>query len=214
MTSHDVVNVMRRKLRIKKIGHTVTLDPEATGLLVLLIGKQAIIKSVRFISLEKRYRAVMTLGIKTETADHTGRILSRKAVPHFSESRVHEVFEKFEGESMQVPPMVCAKKISGRKLYELAREGISVARKPVKIKISELTIERIELPQIHFSLLCSKGTYVRTLCEDMGEAFGCGAHMSWLRRIQIGNFNVENAMSVGDIKEASHDEISESILET
>jgi len=213
MTSHDVVNILRRKLGIKKIGHAGTLDPHATGLLILLIGRQATKKSQQYSGLAKRYDAVMTLGVKTDSQDHTGRVILKRKVPRLSKELINKTLKKFSGEISQIPPMVSAKKIGGETLYKLARRGITIDRKPATIKINKITLKKIELPQIHFSLSCSKGTYVRALCNDIGEFLGCGAHMSFLRRTQIGEFKLKGAKTISWIKQASPEEIFEHVKE-
>ncbi len=207
MTSHDVINILRRKLNIKKIGHAGTLDPEATGLLLVLISKASTKRASSFSGLDKTYEVRLTLGIKTDTADHTGKIISEKKVADFSKKQIDEVFARFSGDILQVPPMVSAKKVGGKKLYQLARKGISIERQPQKIRISQINISKVDLPHIYFSLRCSKGTYVRTLCEDIGEVFGCGAHMNGLRRTSVGGYSVKEAIEVENIKRCEIAEI-------
>jgi tRNA pseudouridine55 synthase len=212
MSSHDVVNILRRKLNIKKIGHAGTLDPQATGLLLLLISKQATKRAQDFSGMDKSYQARLTLGIKTNTADHTGEIIVQKKVPEFSVLAIQEAFDCFKGKISQIPPMVSAKKIKGRKLYALARKGITVEREPVEVNIKELKILAIAMPDIDFEVKCSKGTYVRTLCEDIGEKLGCGGHMNGLRRLDVGQYDVQQAMSVDKIKQATVDELAQAII--
>jgi len=211
MTSHDVVNLLRRKLKIKKIGHAGTLDPGATGLLIMLIGKATKL-STEFLNLDKVYSVVLRLGVKTKTADMQGEIIETNDVPQFSPDYIQEKFSSFKGEQVQIPPMVSAKKINGKKLYVLARKGIEVERKPQKIEISSLEILKIKLPEIFFVMRCSKGTYVRTLCEDIGESFGCGACMHRLRRISIGKYCVEQALSIDKILQLSEEQIEEHLF--
>ncbi len=212
MTSHDVIDILRAKLNIRKIGHAGTLDPEATGLLLVLIDKSATKKASSFASLDKTYDIRLTLGIKTDTADHTGKIISKNEVLNFSNEKIKQVIERFKGETQQVPPMMSAKKIGGKKLYALARKGISIERKPQLIKITGIDIKSIDLPDIYFSILCSKGTYVRTLCEDIGEVLGCGAHMNGLRRLGVGGYKVDNAIKVEEIKECAIADINSRII--
>lgn len=212
MTSHDVIDILRAKLNIRKIGHAGTLDPEATGLLLVLISKSSTKKASSFTGLDKIYEVRLTLGVKTDTADHTGKIIADKKVEGISVKQIEEAFIRFQGETQQVPPMVSAKKVGGKKLYVLARKGISIERQPQKIKILRLNISKIKLPHIYFKLSCSKGTYVRTLCEDIGEALGCGAHMNGLRRLGIGNYSVEDAIKVGDIEKIERAEIKSRII--
>jgi len=207
MTSHDVVDILRKKLQIRKIGHAGTLDPAATGLLLLLISKQATKQASNYADLGKTYDVRLTLGVKTDTGDHTGKVLTSNDIPALTNDQIEEVFQKFPGDLLQVPPMVSAKKVKGKKLYELARKGITIPRQPQKIRIEKIEITDIELPHIGFIVTCSKGTYIRTLCEDIGDALGCQAHMSALRRTKIGNFRVEDAISVKNIKETELDNI-------
>ena len=207
MTSHDVINILRRKLNIKKIGHAGTLDPEATGLLLVLISKAATKRASSFSGFDKTYEVRLTLGVKTGTADHTGKIITEKKVAVFSKTQIDKAFEGFLGNTLQVPPMVSAKKVGGKKLYVLARKGLSIERKPQLIRISRMNISKIDLPHICFTLLCSKGTYVRTLCEDIGEVLGCGAHMNGLRRLGVGDYSVEEAIEVENIKQCEAAEI-------
>ena len=212
MTSHDVINILRRKLNIKKIGHAGTLDPEATGLLLVLISRAATKRASSFAGLDKTYKVRLTLGVKTDTADHTGKIISKKKVAGFPKKQIDEAFERFKGETLQVPPMLSAKKVGGKKLYELARKGISIKRKPSKINIYKIDITRIELPDIHFNIRCSKGTYVRTLCEDIGDMLGCGAHMNGLRRLGVGDYSVKETIEVENIKQCETVEILKRLI--
>ncbi len=171
MTSHDVVQMVRRKLNLKKVGYAGTLDPGATGLLILLLGK-ATKKSLQFSGLNKTYDAKLTLGIKTSTADNTGAVIERKVVPDFSLDVLEETINGFKSQTEQIPPMVSAKKINGQKLYVLARKGIEIKRRPQKITIFEIKISKVDLPNIYFRVSCSKGTYIRTLCDYIGERLG------------------------------------------
>ncbi|MBU1087637.1 MAG: tRNA pseudouridine(55) synthase TruB [Candidatus Omnitrophica bacterium] len=212
MSSHDVVDILRRKLDIKKIGHAGTLDPQATGLLLMLISRQATKRAQLFSGMDKSYQARLTLGIKTDTADHTGNVVEQFKVPEFSLSDIEKAFSCFQGKIMQTPPMVSAKKINGQKLYSLARKGITVARNPVEITIGEIKILAINLPHIDFQVKCSKGTYIRTLCEDIGQKLGCNAHMNGLRRTSIGQYNVDNAITVDKIKQADINDIAQEVI--
>ncbi|MBU4305800.1 MAG: tRNA pseudouridine(55) synthase TruB [Candidatus Omnitrophica bacterium] len=212
MTSHDVVNILRRKLGIRKIGHTGTLDPMATGLLIMLIGK-ATKKAQSFINTDKKYDVRLTLGVTTTTADSTGTVTGQEPVRDFSRQEIEEVFGGFQCRIQQVPPMVSAKKINGKKLYKLARKGIEVSRPAQEITIFRIHIEDIQLPHIHFNVHCSKGTYVRTLCEDIGNRLGCGAHMSALRRMACGAYSVAQALAVADIKQMDSDAVLDKLLE-
>lgn len=197
-TSHDVVAKMRGILRMKKIGHTGTLDPDATGVLPVCVGK-----GTRLCSLlenhDKTYRAVLLLGMETDTQDVTGQILAEKPVC-VTEEQVLEVLPAFWGKIMQIPPMYSALKVNGKKLYEYAREGKVIEREARPVEIYELTVEKIELPRITMTVSCSKGTYIRTLCHDIGQALGCGGCMESLVRTRVGDFHLEQAITLKELE--------------
>lgn len=194
MTSHDVVAAARRTLKQKKIGHTGTLDPFATGVLPLALGEAT--KAIPFLDeSEKQYRARMCLGISTDTQDGTGTILRRREYAGITKEKVVEVFSRIKGTSFQTPPMYSAIKKGGVPLYKMARRGEEVERTAREITVHAITIESIELPFITFMVSCSRGTYVRTLASDLGETLGCGAHLCELRRLKSGPFTLENAVS-------------------
>ncbi|MCM8813598.1 MAG: tRNA pseudouridine(55) synthase TruB [Candidatus Omnitrophica bacterium] len=199
MTSHDVIAVLRGKLRMKQIGHAGTLDPQATGLLPVLVGA-ATKQAARFLAFDKAYAVEMTLGITTETADCCGAVRASRPVPAYSEGEVAEYLRSFCGAIEQIPPMYSAKKIGGKKLYELARSGVVVERPARTVVIKRLEITRIALPRVWFTVECSKGTYIRTLCEDIGVRMGCGAHLSGLRRLSCGPFSLEQAIPLAAIR--------------
>ena len=198
-TSHDVVAKMRGILRMKKIGHTGTLDPDATGVLPVCVGK-----GTRLCSLlenhDKTYRAVLLLGMETDTQDVTGQILAEKPVC-VTEEQVLEALPAFRGKIMQIPPMYSALKVNGKKLYEYAREGKVIEREARPVEIYELTVEKIELPRITMTVSCSKGTYIRTLCHDIGQALGCGGCMESLVRTRVGDFHLEQAITLKELEE-------------
>ena len=197
-TSHDVVAKMRGILRMKKIGHTGTLDPDATGVLPVCVGK-----GTRLCSLlenhDKTYRAVLLLGMETDTQDVTGQILAEKPVC-VTEEQVLEVLPAFWGKIMQIPPMYSALKVNGKKLYEYAREGKVIEREARPVEIYELTVEKIDLPRITMTVSCSKGTYIRTLCHDIGQALGCGGCMESLVRTRVGDFHLEQAITLKELE--------------
>jgi len=198
-TSHDVVAKLRRITGERRIGHSGTLDPMATGLLVLFIGRAT--RAVEFAeSDEKEYTAALRLGITTDTQDTTGKILTTCAC-HVSEDDLEAVLWRFRGEQVQVPPMYSALKQNGRKLCDLARRGIEVDRKPRRITISRLSITGKEGGDFLLDVVCSKGTYIRTLCSDIGKAIGCGGCMSALRRERAGRFSVKKAHTLSEIEE-------------
>ena len=211
MTSHDVVALLRRKLEIKKIGHCGTLDPIATGLLLLTIGRGTKIQDL-LMSEDKSYSGTLTLGASTSTQDRQGQVVETRPVPELSEEQIRAAFEKFRGDFYQMPPMVSAKKQGGIPLYKLARQGKVVEREPRLVHVYRYSIDKIALPDIDFSVLCSKGFYVRTYAHDIGEMLGCGAHLKSLRRTKSGRFDVDLAITVADIKNKPREEISKRIL--
>ena len=200
-TSHDVVAKLRGILHMKKIGHTGTLDPDAEGVLPVALGK-----ATRLVDMitdkEKTYEAVMRLGVVTDTQDMSGTVLSQTAELHVTEEELRAAIESFAGDYMQVPPMYSALKVNGKKLYELAREGKTVERKPRPVHFYEIEILEINLPLVHFRVTCSKGTYIRTLCHDIGEKLGCGAAMETLLRTKVGRFTLDDAITLAQTEEA------------
>ncbi len=200
-TSHDVVAKLRGILHMKKIGHTGTLDPDAEGVLPVALGK-----ATRLVDMitdkEKTYEAVMRLGVVTDTQDMSGTVLSQAAELHVTEEELRAAIESFAGDYMQVPPMYSALKVNGKKLYELAREGKTVERKPRPVHFYEIEILEINLPLVRFCVTCSKGTYIRTLCHDIGEKLGCGAAMETLLRTKVGRFTLDDAITLAQTEEA------------
>jgi tRNA pseudouridine55 synthase len=214
MTSFDVVAWLRGIIRIKKIGHGGTLDPAACGLLPVCIGKAT--KTMDwFHKFDKSYRAEMILGIVTDTQDGEGTVIAKKPA-RVDISKLQSVLDKFKGEYEQIPPMFSAVKVGGKRLYDLARKGKVIERPPRKVKISSLEIISAETDQEHpvirFDVNCSKGTYIRTLCSDIGEALGCGAHMSFLVRTRVGPFSVENAATLEEIARCRNEGTLKSLL--
>lgn len=197
-TSHDVVNIVRKKLGKIKTGHTGTLDPDAMGVLPICVGKATKLSEYIASSI-KEYKAIVSLGKTTTTQDGSGEVIVEKQV-NCSEDNIKKVVNCFKGEIMQTPPMYSAIKIGGKKLYELAREGKEIERKQRKITIYNIEITRfIDNQNFEIKVLCSKGTYIRTLCNDIGQALGCGAYMSYLLRTRTGNFYIDNAIKLDDI---------------
>jgi tRNA pseudouridine55 synthase len=211
MTSHDVVALVRRKLEIKKVGHCGTLDPIATGLLLLTLGRGTKIQDL-LMSEDKEYAGTLTLGTSTTTQDRQGEVVEERPVPALTENDVRAAFDKFRGDFYQMPPMVSAIKHGGVPLYKLARQGKVVEREPRLVHVYRYSVDRIAPPEIDFSVLCSKGFYVRTYAHDIGEALGCGAHLQSLRRSKSGRFNVDQAITVDQIKTAPREEILSRIL--
>jgi tRNA pseudouridine55 synthase len=206
-----VVALIRRKLEMKKVGHCGTLDPIATGLLLLTLGRGTKIQDL-LMSEDKEYAGTLMLGVTTSTQDRQGEIINERPVPALDENQVRGVFEKFCGDFYQMPPMVSAIKHGGIPLYKLARQGKVVEREPRLVHVYRYTVDRIALPEIDFSVACSKGFYVRTYVHDIGETLGCGAHLKSLRRIKSGRFDVDRAISVAEIKKASREEVLKRIL--
>jgi tRNA pseudouridine55 synthase len=202
MTSHDVVAIARGALNTKKIGHCGTLDPMATGLLMLVIGKATKIQDL-LMSEDKVYEGTLTLGQRTSTQDKEGEVLETREVGDYSEDQVKDAFDAFTGDFEQLPPMVSAIKQGGVPLYKLARKGQEVERKLRPVRVAGYQIKRVELPEVDFRVECTKGFYVRTYANDIGEKLGCGAHLSALRRTNSGKFTLERAVTVAQLKEGN-----------
>lgn len=211
-TSHDVVAKMRGILRQKKIGHTGTLDPAAEGVLPVCVGKGTRLCDM-LTDKDKTYRAVMLLGTETDTQDTTGQVLSVGETEGLTEESVREAILSFVGDYDQTPPMYSALKVNGRKLYELAREGIEVERKARPVKILEIAIESVNLPEVTMSVTCSKGTYIRTLCHDIGQMLGCGGCMKELTRTRVGRFALKDSLTLADLERlGEEDRIGDAVL--
>jgi len=200
ITSHDVISFVRRKFKMKRVGHAGTLDPLATGVLVLLLGKATKLFS-QFELFDKAYASTLLLGTTTNSADIQGKILSQKSYENITQNQIEMVLRKFEGDIEQIPPMVSAIKIGGIRLYKLARKGIEVSRKPRKIRIDILKLISFTAPEVKIYLECSKGTYVRQLAEDIGQLLKCGACITEIRRIKVGPFHIDDAVHLDDINE-------------
>lgn len=201
LTSHDVVQIIRRGTGIRRAGHTGTLDPRASGVLVILIGP-AVRLSEYVSASDKRYQATIRLGSATNTYDSEGRVVSSASVDGLSEDQFKKVLESFIGEIEQVPPPFSAVKIKGRKAYEMAREGEEVDLRPRKIKVYSLDILEWAPPEVVIDVYCSSGTYVRSLANDLGQALGTGAHLVGLRRTKSGRFTLRDAVPLRRLKEA------------
>lgn len=210
-TSHDVVAKLRGIVKQKKIGHTGTLDPEAEGVLPVCLGTATRVCDL-LTEKKKTYRAVLLLGKVTDTQDLTGQVLSQRPV-ECREEQVREVLGSFVGEREQIPPMYSAVKVNGKRLYELARQGQEVERKPRKVIFYEILPEKIELPRVTFLVTCSKGTYIRTLCHDIGESLGCGGCMESLIRTASGSFRAEESHTLDCIKYMVEENRLEEILQ-
>jgi tRNA pseudouridine55 synthase len=210
-TSHDVVARLRRKLGMKRIGHAGTLDPMATGLLIMLIGKATRV-SQYLISLDKEYEGTIELGKITNSQDADGEVLETRPVPPLTEAEVRAAMQTFQGDQYQTPPMFSAIKIKGVPLYKKARKGEEVEREPRFIRVSGYELTRCALPHLDFRLRCSKGTYVRTLAHDLGQKLGCGAHLCALRRTAIDRFRIDAALPLEEIEGLPVSEIEKRLL--
>lgn len=199
MTSHDVVAIARGALKIKKIGHCGTLDPMATGVLMLLINKATKLQDM-LMSESKVYEGSLKLGITTDSQDAEGDLVEEKPVTDLSKEDIKNVFDEYLGDFEQIPPMVSAIKKDGVRLYKLARQGKVVKRDPRPVSVSDYHIHNVSLPDVDFTVHCSKGFYVRTYAHDIGERLGCGAHLSALRRTHSGKFDLSNSIPAMDLK--------------
>ena len=195
ITSHDVVDKIRHLYYTRRVGHAGTLDPMAAGLLIILVGK-ATKASQYLMSQEKEYIGQATLGVTTDSQDADGEITETKPVPEISEQQIRDTLKTMLGDQYQIPPMHSAKKIGGKKLYELARKGIEVEREPRFIRINLFELDNWSSPNIQFRVQCTKGTYVRTIAFDLGNKIGPGAHLSMLRRTSSGKLNVDKAYTL------------------
>ena len=199
-TSHDVVAKLRGIVGQKKIGHTGTLDPDATGVLPVCLGKATKLCDM-LTEKDKTYETVMLLGKTTDTQDISGEILSEESLNGIHEDAVVKCIEEFVGDYMQVPPMYSALKVNGKKLYELAREGIEIERKARPVVIHEIKILEVDLPRVRMEVSCSKGTYIRTLCHDIGQRLGCGACMETLIRTKVSRFELAESLTLKEVEE-------------
>lgn len=207
ITSHDVVDKLRKITGIKKIGHAGTLDPFATGLLILAIGRDATKKIDRFVKLDKKYEAEAQLGATTDTCDKNGK-LTAEGLPEgrkvnfnkdLAENEIKKILFSFIGEIEQTPPMYSAKKVKGKKLYELARQGVEIEREPIRVKIYDMDMLEYQGQTLRFFVHCSSGTYVRILAHDLGQKLGCGGYLKGLRRTAIGEFDLEKSIALEEL---------------
>lgn len=203
ISSHQIVREVRNILNVPKVGHTGTLDPSASGVLVICLGQATKIAEF-LVGMRKHYQGEMILGISTDTQDSEGKIVQEKKVEaDINEKRIKDTFRKYEGTIRQIPPMFSATHYQGKRLYHLARKGIEVKRNPKKVKIYQLNLidfnQKVN-PIVKFEVICSKGTYIRTLCNDIGDELGCGAYLSNLIRKKVGNFNIEDSLNLEKLK--------------
>ncbi|MCK4908650.1 MAG: tRNA pseudouridine(55) synthase TruB [Planctomycetes bacterium] len=197
LTSHDVVDTLRNLSGTKRIGHTGTLDPMATGVLVTCFGQAT--RLIEFLPGDKEYQATFQLGVTSDTLDKTGRILTEHSLENITAERIRSVMAELVGVLEQIPPMFSAVKIKGKKLYQLARAGKTVARPTRRVTISELKINQIDLPLVTFTVRCSAGTYIRSLAASAGEKLGCGALLTELIRTQAGPFSIKDTVKLSDL---------------
>ena len=197
-TSHDVVDAIRRRFAIKKVGHCGTLDPNATGLLIIVLGRGTKL-SEKLMSDDKTYEGTIKFGETTDSYDADGELIASLPVPPITLEQLNVAAAEFVGDQMQTPPMVSAIKKDGVPLYELARKGVEVAREPRLIHIYSFRFSRYEEPLGDFRIACTKGTYVRTIAHELGQKFGCGAHLSELRRTVSGRFDVSGALPLDEV---------------
>jgi tRNA pseudouridine55 synthase len=200
-TSFDVIRKIRHLIRVKKVGHAGTLDPLATGLLIICTGKFTK-KINEYMAREKEYTGTFTLGATTPTYDLESKPENFRSLENIPEEKIKSTTHGFLGEIMQVPPAHSAIKVEGKRVYELARKGKEVKLEPRKVFIKEFEITGIESPVVHFRVVCSTGTYIRSLANDFGEALACGAYLSSLRRTRIGEFKIEDALSINEFEES------------
>lgn len=211
LTSHDVVDRVRRRFGFKKVGHCGTLDPAATGLLILVLERATKLQD-RLMSDDKAYEGAMLLGVSTDSQDADGKVIAEKPVPPLTAEEIEGAFAKFRGDIQQVPPMVSAVKHHGTPLYKLARKGKTVEREPRLVHIYDLRVLALALPRISFRVACTKGTYVRTLCSEIGDVLGCGAHLCELRRTRSGNFDVKDTHTLDELMNLSRPQLQEHII--
>lgn len=205
-TSHDVVAFVRSRFNVPKCGHCGTLDPAASGLLVVVLGKFTKL-SQKFSGEDKTYEGTILLGTETDSQDMDGNVIRQNDWSGVTEQQLRDAFASFVGDIEQIPPMVSAVKKDGARLYELARKGQEVEREPKQISIYSIDINRIALPYADFTVDCSKGTYIRTLCADVGAKLGCGAALYSLNRLRSGDFDLADAVNIEDVKQWTQDDL-------
>ncbi len=211
-TSHDMVDFIRRRFKFKKVGHCGTLDPMATGLLMMVLGKATKVQDL-LMAEDKEYQGTLTLGSTTDSQDAQGAVLSTHEVPDLNDSEVQAAFDAFKGDFYQIPPMVSALKKDGVPLYKLARQGKIVEREPRLVHVFYNKLLEVSIPHVRFEIKCSKGFYVRTYCHDIGDKLGCGGHLSQLARTRSGNFLLSEALSWEGLQQKQNaDDLAQHIL--
>ena len=211
LTSHDIVLKVRRKIGQQKVGHAGTLDPSATGVLVLALGKTTKLVS-KLTNQDKKYGVTLRLGIKTDTGDITGKKIEEKEVGNIDEQTIKNVLLKLTGTIMQTPPMISAKKYKGRPLYKYARQGKIIPREPKQIHIYKIKLNEVKLPEVSFDVHCSKGTYIRTLCEDIGNSLNTLGCASRIRRLKNGSFTLDQAIPLQAFLDLDEEKLKEKIV--
>ena len=211
MTSHDVVATVRQRLGVQKVGHCGTLDPFATGLLLIVIGRGTKIQDL-LMSEDKEYVGTLLLGVTTDSQDRDGNVVETRPVEQIDPTKIELAFKKFHGDFYQMPPMVSAIKRDGVPLYKLARQGKVVDREPRFVHVYAHELRAIRLPEIDFRVICSKGFYVRTYAHDIGFELGCGGHLSSLRRTKSGRFSIDQATTVQEIRDLSRETLAAKII--
>jgi tRNA pseudouridine55 synthase len=211
MTSHDVVATVRQRLGVQKVGHCGTLDPFATGLLLIVIGRGTKIQDL-LMSEDKEYVGTLLLGVATDSQDRDGNVVETRPVEQIDSTKIELAFKKFHGDFYQMPPMVSAIKRDGVPLYKLARQGKVVDREPRFVHVYAHELRAIRLPEIDFRVICSKGFYVRTYAHDIGLELGCGGHLSSLRRTKSGRFSIDQATTVQEIRDLSRETLAAKII--
>ena len=210
-TSHDIVDIIRKQFGFRKVGHGGTLDPQATGLLLILIGKGTKL-SERIMGSDKEYEGAMKLGVATATQDAQGEIIRESDCSFVTRDQVEAQMAGLTGDIQQLPPMVSAVKVDGVPLYKHARKGRTIERKSRLVHVYEFKMKDFDLPLASFFIRCTKGTYVRTLCADIGEALGCGAHLEQLRRTRSGSVSIEEAVQLDKVQNMKHEELAGCII--
>jgi len=202
-TSHDIINRLRRLTDIKRIGHAGTLDPFASGVLIVAVGREATKKISQFVKMGKEYAATLFLGVQTDTYDREGKIINQSSIDdsRLAIDEIKKTLNSFVGKQQQVPPMFSAKKFKGKKLYQLARKGIEIKRKPADIEIYYIDLVSYDYPVLKIKTNCSSGTYVRTLAHDIGKKLGTGAYLEELERTAIGCYTIAKTIKISEITE-------------
>ncbi|AWT59978.1 MAG: tRNA pseudouridine synthase B [Candidatus Moanabacter tarae] len=211
LTSHDVVDRVRAKVRMKRVGHAGTLDPNASGLLIILVGKATKI-SRYLMSLDKSYEGSLVLGKSTDSHDVEGVVIEEHKVPELTKFEMEQKLSEFQGDQYQIPPMFSAKKVKGVALYKLARKGKEIEREPRFIRVTSIEMLDFESPKVQFRIECSKGTYVRTIVHDLGQKIGCGAYLATLRRTAIERFLIEDAISLKELESTEFGELQRILI--